>query len=293
MSLIQSNVVAKIGELRTLSTKVRAELSAAKDDEFTKMFLVSEARSQLLELLSDDLVSRLMKLQGSPMGFKTDKDKDGGYSKEVIRTVAAQALMVGLRLTDNEINIIGGNLYAAKEGCKRLVKETPGVSGVEFISGRVEIIDRPPEIKKNRQGAEYSVSRNVAYVECWIRYRLNGKQCEEAFTEDRRIICKLDGGGEDMAIGKAERKAFKRLAEKLSGIDLGSDDDVIDVQATVVAEATENPLDQFEIELKEIVDAREIKSFRETWQNTLPDHSETILKMCKARYEDLKAEAVK
>lgn len=288
MSLITSDVGKKVTQLRTLATDVRTQLSAAKDDEFTKMFLVSEARAQLLALLDDGLVERLKKLQGSPLGFKTDMDTKGGYGTEVIRNVAAQALMCGLRLTDNEINIIGGNLYAAKEGCKRLVKETPGVTGVEFIPGRVEIVDRPPEVKQGKNGS-YTVSRNVAYVECWIRYRLNGKQCEEAYTDARRIICKIDGGGEDMAIGKAERKAFKRLAEKLSGIDLGADDDVIDVQGEVVSSEPAYTMEQFERELMSINEPKQIKAFREQWQSRLPEQADEILNLCKAKWDDLKA----
>lgn len=258
-ALIESNVVSKITALRTTATQCRQEIAAAnKDgDEFVKMFVVSAARKKLLSLLSDDLVDFLKDLQGTPLGFRTDKDGNGGYGRDVIRTVAAQALLCGLRMTDNEINIIGGNLYAAKEGCKRLAKETPGVSDVEFIPGIPELVYSDP-IKKTGKNGEYTVQRCVGYVPCILKYRINGKQFEDRYEGDYRIVVKVEGGGEDMAIGKAERKAYKRLAEKLSGIKIDDEDDdqPIDVTAEVVAPQFD---DQHEMRLVE---------FREYLSNT-------------------------
>jgi hypothetical protein len=257
-ALIELNVVSKITALRTTATQCRQEIAAANKsgDEFTKMFVVSAARQKLLDLLSDDLIDFLKGLQGSPLGFRTDKDDKGGYDKHVIRTVAAQALISGLRMTDNEVNIIGGNLYAAKEGCRRLVKETAGLTDLDFIPGIPEVVYGEP-IKKHGKNGEYTVQRCVAYVPAIVKYRLNGKQFEERYEGDYRVVVKIDGGGEDMAIGKAERKVYKRLAEKLSGIKLGDDDDdqPIDVTAEVIP-----PTDQDR--------ERHIIEFREYLSNT-------------------------
>ncbi len=124
MSLITTNAMEAVTNLVTRATDAREQIATASKG--MRMFLISAARKQLMEMLTTDIVDMLMGLQGTPLGFKTDKDANGGYPREIVRQVAAQAFLSGLYMADNEVNIIGGNMYATKNGCRRLVEEFEG-----------------------------------------------------------------------------------------------------------------------------------------------------------------------
>jgi hypothetical protein len=137
-----------------------------------------------------------MPLQGSSLGFRTDKDSQGGYPEAVVIECATEALLRGLRLTGNEWNIIGGRCYVAQAGCARLVSTYPGLTDLEHAPG-VPVM-----------------GNGGAIVEYTMRWKLDGV----AMGMTRRIPVRVNGGmGMDAVLGKAKRKMLAAVYERLTG----------------------------------------------------------------------------
>ena len=145
-------------------------------------------------------------LAGSKLGFLTDKDKTGGYDGPTIRECIIEGLLYGLRPIGNEINIISGQMYPAKNGLQRLVSEYPGLTNLELIPG-------VPFVKDDRAV--------VPYLATWL---LDGErmaiECkfDEATKLDTRIPVTVNRGmGPDAVLGKAERKMLAKILRRVSG----------------------------------------------------------------------------
>jgi hypothetical protein len=148
-----------------------------------------------------------MPLQGSKLGFVTDKDAGGGYPAEVVREVIIEALLRGFRPVGNEFNIIAGQFYGAKNGFERIVREWPGLTNL-----RIDL------------GVPHLVAEKGALVPCEARWRLDGRdmkvECRPAAGDgfDTRIPVKVNGGmGPDAILGKATRKLYARVYQVLTG----------------------------------------------------------------------------
>lgn len=195
----------------------------------------------LRDLLSDDFMKKhFMPLQGTALGFLTDRDnaKEGPreYGIAVVREVMIEALIHGFMPVGNEINIIAGRCYGAKNGYLRKVGKFPGISDLQITFGV------PHQVTDG------------ALVPCWARWRLDGKTCElrceylknaEGNVSDTRIVVRVNKGmGTDAILGKAERKLLKRIYDRLMGSTLTlSDGDVLDTIGTEVqSEPTPAPV---------------------------------------------------
>lgn len=165
---------------------------------------------RLRELLSDDVMRAFfMGLQGSRLGFLTDKDRDGGYPLEVVREVLIEGMLRGLRPIGNEINIIANQCYAAVNGVERLVAEFPGLTDLWLTPG-------VPQMAGDK-GAF------VPYRAVWI---LNKQPMEmvrdlekraDGTASDTRICVKVNSGmGPDAIIGKARRKMLHSIYQRIS-----------------------------------------------------------------------------
>src|SRR3989304_4810186 len=79
--------------------------------------------TQIRRCLTDDIMrSVFMPLQGSALGFVTDKDRDGGYDLPTVRNVVVEALIHGFYPVGNEMHTIAGRMYGAKNGFARKVR---------------------------------------------------------------------------------------------------------------------------------------------------------------------------
>ena len=94
---------------------------------FEKAFLVSTAIDALDSLLDNEYMKPIMKLQGTALGFRTDKDRNGGYSLEDVKRCLKEAVLKGYQPTNNEFNIIAGNMYPTKNGLERKANEWHGL----------------------------------------------------------------------------------------------------------------------------------------------------------------------
>jgi hypothetical protein len=199
---------------------------------------IASALSLMREKLTPELMKPIMDLQGSRLGFKTDLDfvkrqingkwervKGDGYPMETVRECFLEMALIGLLPMDNQWNIIGGNAYPAQNGAIYLLKT------------------RCPEMKEyNVSFPEVNQSDNktTANVVAKIEWTLiNGQNKKEVVN----FPVKSDAYTTfDALIGKAQRKAYMWLYNKIKGTNI-SDGDVVDVPhqevKTTVAEANE------------------------------------------------------
>ena len=114
----------------SISKVIDSEIStvlASNVSGFQKAFVMSSAIDIIKEQLSDEYMKPIMALQGSSLGFKTDMDtikkqvngkwateKGPGYPMEIVRECLIEAIFLGLEVTGNQFNIIGGNMYPTR-----------------------------------------------------------------------------------------------------------------------------------------------------------------------------------
>lgn len=237
---MSNNQLATINEATKVIEEAIAKCNAkalAVMPALTQAVTLATGIQQLRSAMSDQVVqSVFMPLQGTALGFVTDKDSSGGYPASVIRDCMIEAMLKGLRPINNEINIIAGRCYAAKNGLERLVKEWPGLTDLHLVPGVPQI-----------------VGEKGALVSMRATWRLDGKQMElvrdvekraDGTTGDTRIVIRVNNGmGADAIIGKAMRKTFKAILEMISGSSMSFDDgDVIETRGETIVEGTPPPV---------------------------------------------------
>jgi hypothetical protein len=203
----QAAIVKASTDLETIITECGVT-ALAKQPPLLQTINLARGMQQMRALLKQSVVEAyFMPLQGSPLGFVTDKDANGGYTWEVVRDVVVEALLRGFRPIGNEFNIISGRFYGAKSGFERIVREFPGVSRVQYDLGVPTVSDKG------------------ALVPFVIRWTYDGREMElrgSAPTKegefDTRIPVKVNGGmGADAILGKATRKMMARVYQRLTG----------------------------------------------------------------------------
>jgi len=164
--------------------------------------MVSNAISELKELLIPEYMKPIMNLQGNKLGFKTDKDASGGYNEGVVKNCLIEAVLFGLQPTGNQFNIIAGNMYATKEGMGYLLSKIPGL--------KYDIIPELPRI--NSQSA--AVVMNIEWILGSIH---NSKKIDIPIKVNQYM-------GADAILGKATRKARKWLYDTITGTEIPEGD---------------------------------------------------------------------
>jgi len=170
--------------------------------EFRKTFALAAAKKRLGELITDDMMEDIMALQGSSIGFTTDLDSERkSYPLSVVKDVAIEATLRGLRMYGNEIVIISGRLYGSQAGMQRLVMEFPGISDLKI------------DVREPIMHAAY------ALVPCVASYIQDGIEHTVDCLGGRAIPVRVNKGMIiDAIIGKAKRKLFARIYDSLTGL---------------------------------------------------------------------------
>ncbi len=194
-------------------------VSIAEKGLFARAFKVSSAIQRLREAITPDVMNYIMSLQGSSLGFRTDKDGKGGYPVETVRDCFIEATLRGAYPVDNEWNIIADRCYLALNFFKRKLRpeNLPGLSDLR-LSAEV------PDMKDG--GAR------VAYRSSWV---YNGVSCEfnrilyktpktpehpDGLTIDERIPIRVNSGMiVDAVLGKAERKMRAMILARITNMD--------------------------------------------------------------------------
>jgi hypothetical protein len=152
----------------------------------------------------------LQQLQGSRLGFRTDKDKDGGYPAPVLIDCAIEAAIRGARWTGNEFNILAGGCYLTKEYWSRQVNSLEGLTDLdlnpnvpELVNGRVVVeyvatwqyngtpgrmVRRIPIIVRHNQTDDATLGKAEARILKAIHRRLTGTETTEAADDEPATI---------------------------------------------------------------------------------------------------------
>lgn len=172
---------------------------------FKQGLIMAAGMRKLQEHITDEMMQDVMQLQGTTLGFRTDKDAGNGYPVQVVRQVFIESVIRGLRPVGNEFNIIGGRLYITKEGFARLVPSWPGIAKLKLSPG-------VPQTGSNGALVPYRAS-----------WELNGKPDSlerlKVGDDDNRIPVRVNNGmGVDAIIGKATRKMYAAIYGVLTGL---------------------------------------------------------------------------
>lgn len=183
---------------------------------FLQAIKMAQGIRALREALTDEFVQlAIMPLQGSSLGFLTDKDKDGGYAIGVVKDVVIEAMLRGFRVVGNEFNIIGNRFYGTKAGFERHVQEYPGLTDLALQPG-------VPSLSQDKSGAlvPYHASWKLDGVPMTLvcQYTKDGEN-----VTDQRIPVRVNAGmGADAILGKATRKMLFRIYQRLNGSTYGA-----------------------------------------------------------------------
>lgn len=153
-------------------------------------------------LQDKDFINTLMSLQGTKIGFITDKDKTGGYPESVVSECALDALLRGLCLHDNHWNIISGQMYITKNGLKHILDNMPGLVNLQTTIGSPQM------------------GENEAKVRCRASWTLRGIKMNIGDDENDPCVIVVRthrGMSVDAVIGKATRKLYARIYERCTG----------------------------------------------------------------------------
>lgn len=195
---------ARMDEARKLSAVAKQssrDLIECKDDPMIQAVVLANSISLLREALTPGIMSDLLKLADTPLGFRTDektkKDQPNfKYSDAVIKDCLIQAMIRGVRPTGNEFNILVGQCYITKDGFRRLLKEYPGFT------------DFKPVIGVPKTAGEGAI------VHCEATWKLNGKE------DSIKCEIPVKGVGCDLLLGKAESKLLRRIWNRITGSDV-------------------------------------------------------------------------
>ena len=207
---IQTSIIPDVaGKLNGI---VNSVIGNTQIQLFEKAFLTASAIQELKAALTPEYMAPIMALQGSKLGFKTDRDKDGGYPETVVKNCIIEAVLQGFQVVGNQFNIIAGNTYGTKEGYGYLLSQLPGLW--------YEITPNLPRVKD--QSAAIVMS---------IHWKFNGS----AGQKDLDIPVKVNSMmGTDAIIGKATRKARHWLYCTLTGSEM-PEGDVTDIDFKTVS----------------------------------------------------------
>ncbi len=193
-----------------LNNKVASVIGAKNVLGFEKAYLIANATQDLKKLLNADYMKPIMAIQGSRLGFKTDKDKNGGYPLEAVKNCLIEAVLMGVQPHGNQFNIIAGNTYITKEGFGYLLQNYKGLS--------YEIIHQLPRINQSKTSAAVIVD---------IKWSINGSEVKSRSIE---IPVKMNSFmGSDAVLGKATRKARAWLYNTITGSEV-TDGDILDIE---------------------------------------------------------------
>jgi hypothetical protein len=205
--------------------KIAVEFSTAlavTDSPFSSAIMLAQGIGALRELLDDGIMREIMKLADSPLGFLTDRGpsartRDGGpvkpYEISEVRDSIIEAALRGFRCAGNEFNIISGRFYGAKNGLHRKVITFPGVTDFREELGI-------PKLAGDR-GAIVTAGAT------WIKDGVADKLSREFAIRVNAAM------GADAILGKAQRKLYAAVLNRLSGISTPEGEVVDEIVTTV------------------------------------------------------------
>lgn len=249
-----------------LNAQILAVLSS-KIEGFEKAFVTASAIMVLQEKLTAEFMKPIMALQGSNLGFKTDKI----YSVEEVKSCLIDAVLLGLSPTNNEFNIIAKNMYPTRQGFGSLLKK---VNGLKY-----SIAYSNPIFTQDKSSANCTAT---------IKWELNGEKNEQSveFAIKSNAYATADA-----ILGKAERKARRWLFNTVEGTDI-PDGDVTDIPHTEISSKPSVAQVNKEKERERVIKHIEASKDVESLERCLPaigDEDHDLLIMFDDKKKELKA----
>jgi len=220
MLAVPAQLAQTMAELDTVVSPALERVNSPAG-RFVKAVQLSVAVQALRALLPISLIERhIMPLQNTPLGFRTDIDP-GGYPPQVVRECLIEAVLRGVYPVGNEFNIISGQSYVTKQGLRRLVLEYPGLANLEVTPGVPQM------------------ANGGALVPMVATWTLNGEpqrlertqyKLADGTVVDARIPVRVNQGmGADAILGKATRKLYAAMYDRLTGQSLpdGEADEIV------------------------------------------------------------------
>jgi len=212
--MILGDHVTAAQELGKTVAMYHEQISVTTDD-IVRSLIIAKASEQLRKML-DPMWPLIENLRGKPYGFVTDRDKPDKhgnqkppYNKNECLDCLVVALIQGAQPSGNQFNILVGNCYITQKGMEAAVLRFPGLSDWDHEIGTA------PE----KHG-------DVMMVKAWAKWKLNGVQqgisyggkVIEGVPPRPAIPVRQNAGmGIEGVLGKAKRKLFARVLEKLTG----------------------------------------------------------------------------
>lgn len=194
---------------------VASAIGSEACEGFVKAFKMAQAVEKLYELLTPEYMAPIMKLQGTRLGFKTDRDTEGGYGIDVVKRCLIEAVLMGVQPTGNQFNIIAGDAYITKEGYGHKLRNMPGLTSCKITPSL-------PRINGDRTSGAVLMK---------ITYTYNGAKGSDEIDVPVKLHPKA--GTTDVAIGKATRKARAHLFTTITGSEM-PEGDIMDTESEVV-----------------------------------------------------------
>lgn len=185
--------------------------------QFAAAFGMANAIEDLKRAITPEIMKPIMSLQGSALGFRTDKDAAGGYPIEVVKEAFIEATLRGFKPVGNQFNLIAGRFYATKEGFEARFRE---------LSKRGLITDLKLKPNVPRTVGDGAI---VTYSASW-KWRGVADSIDAL-----EIPVKVNKGmGDDAILGKAKRKILAAIFSRVTGSEV-SDGDAADAAIDVTA----------------------------------------------------------
>lgn len=190
------------------------------------------AMQTLRELMDSEVMAPIMAIQGCALGFKTDKDTQGGYPEHVVRDCAIEAMGRGASLTRNRFNIISARCYLTKEYMADRLDAVQGRGRWMFVHGLPQV-KRGTVTRKDKQTQKMVQFEGVigATVETLVKWQDGAEWREEKLVHD---IKGDEWASPDSYLGKADRKCGAWLLARVTGerVPDGDADESVTVEGT-------------------------------------------------------------
>lgn len=205
--------------------RVAEEANVAVLDQmpkFSRGIALARAMNELRKLCDEEIMTNVMHLAESPLGFRTDRDgKNAPYPVTVVRDAVIECLLRGGSICGNEMNIISGKCYLTKEFYERKVRE---------LVEELRIVEHVPQ--SDSRGALVPMEATWLY-----RGQRDGIKCMKTDVGDSRIAVRVNAGmGVDAILGKAYRKLYARIYRRVTG------------SAWMEHEASDEPVEEIVVE---------------------------------------------
>lgn len=164
-----------------------------------QMVKMGEGIKAMNDLLTPDIMKKILYLKNNNLGFATDEQPDKGkvYPESVVKNVLIEALLTGLLPINNNFMIIAERLYIRKEGFEYLLKKLPGFT--DFVIGELGV----PKVENNKTVVNFCAN-----------WKMNGKPQELSGTIP---INTNSSSTVDNTLGKAQRKILARVYATVTG----------------------------------------------------------------------------